>query len=385
MITKAARIALVNLVRVFRDRMNLFFLFVLPILLVLLVGAAFGAPAVPKLGVLSTGPSALNDRLLDVLRAEPGLQVTQFAAEDELRPAVERGEVAAGLVLPATQPEAGPVELRYLARAGLLGQQVGQLIRGVVERESGRLDAARLTGRELGTGFDQALAAVDHTAAVLPPITVETTTAGQAALPATAGRFDLGAANELLLFVFLNSMIAAVALIESRRLGVSRRMLSTPTSVSTIVVGEGLGRVAVALVQGVFIMAGTALLFGVDWGDPLGAAALLLAFSLVAGAAGLLLGAIFRTEQQAIGIALLLGIGLAALGGAMVPLELFSGTMRDIALWTPHAWAGRGFAVLTRDGGTVLDIGPELGVLAAYTLVLAGAGAVVLRQSLTKG
>ncbi|HET9973865.1 MAG TPA: hypothetical protein VFQ68_36920, partial [Streptosporangiaceae bacterium] len=42
-------------------------------------------------------------------------------------------------------------------------------------------------------------------------------------------------------------------------------------------------------------------------------------------------GTLFRNEQQAIGISLLLGLGLGALGGCMVPLEVFSPTVRRIA------------------------------------------------------
>ena len=54
-------------------------------------------------------------------------------------------------------------------------------------------------------------------------------------------------------------------------------MLSTPTSTSTIVLGEGSGRWAVAMVQGLYIVLVTFLMFRVDWGDPIGAAAILIA------------------------------------------------------------------------------------------------------------
>lgn len=64
--------------------------------------------------------------------------------------------------------------------------------------------------------------------------------------------------------------------------------------------GEALGRFAVALTQGLVIMVGSALLFGVGWGDPLGAGVLLL-FCLVGSGAAMLLGSLFRTEGPAIG------------------------------------------------------------------------------------
>ena len=101
-----------------------------------------------------------------------------------------------------------------------------------------------------------------------------------------------------MLFVFVNTVATAAALVESRGLGVSRRMLA-PTSTSTLLAGEALGRFAVALVQAVLILAVGALLFGVDWGDPLGAAALVVVFVLVATGAGMLVGAVARTGDQA--------------------------------------------------------------------------------------
>jgi hypothetical protein len=59
-----------------------------------------------------------------------------------------------------------------------------------------------------------------------------------------------------------------------------------------------------------------------------------------------------------------LGLGLAALGGCMIPIEFFSDTMQRVAHLTPHAWAIDAFAVLVRQDGTIVDILPELGVLA---------------------
>ena len=128
---------------------------------------------------------------------------------------------------------------------------------------------------------------------------------GKALFPATMGWFDLGASSEMVLFIFVMSMIGSVSLIEARRLGVVRRMLATPTSATSIVLGQGIGRFAVAMLQGLVIMVGSALAFGVHWGDPLAAGAPLTVIALVGAGAGLLLGSTLRTEQQAVGVGLL--------------------------------------------------------------------------------
>jgi ABC-2 type transport system permease protein len=184
--------------------------------------------------------------------------------------------------------------------------------------------------------------------------------------------------------VFLTSMTSSAALIETRRLGISRRMLATPTSAREVVAGEALGRLLVAVVQGAAIMAGSALLFGVNWGDPLAASTLMVTFGLTSAAAGMLVAATLRTSQQAIAVGLLLSLGFGALGGTMMPLDFFSPTMRTVANLTPHAWAVDGFATLVRHHGDLVSILPQLGVLAGAATVLMVLAAWRLRRTLTR-
>ena len=198
----------------------------------------------------------------------------------------------------------------------------------------------------------------------------------------TEGRFDQGASTQLLLFVFVNSLAASAALVQVRRLGLTRRMLATPTPVRSVLLGEGLGRFLLAAVQALFIVIAAWLLFGVNWGDPLAAGAVIAAFSLVATGAALLFGAVLSNEQQA-GALLPLGLGLAALGGCMVPLEVFSPTMRQIAFITPHAWANDAFNQLLNHGEGVADVLPQIGVLLAFAAVLLGLATWRLRAAIT--
>jgi ABC-2 type transport system permease protein len=386
---RAAAIAAVNLRRMARDRTNIFFVLVFPMLLILVIGMAFGGTFAPRLGVVVAGDGGpLADRLVAALAADGRIEVDRVDSESGLQTAVERGELAAGLVVPAgygrTVRSGGTAQLRFLARPDEYGQQVGITVRGVLAEQGALLRAAGFAADQTGAPFEQALRTAETLATGLPAVTVRTGTVGEALFPDDLGRFDLGASSQLLLFVFLTSLIGSTALVETRRLGVSRRMLATPTGTGTILLGEGLGRVAVALVQGLVIMLGAGLLFGVDWGDPPAAAALLALFALASGGAAMLMGAVFRTPQQAGGFGIMIGLVLAALGGAMVPIELFSGTMRTLSRFTPHAWANEGFAELVRRGGGLLDILPQLGVLAGYAVVLSGAGGWLLHRTLTR-
>lgn len=390
---KALAIAGVNLRRLFRDRGNIFFVLLFPLLLILVIGTAFGGSFTPRLGVVAPDGEPLADQLVAALEADERIEVDQFDGEHEMRTAVERGSLAGGLVIPpgydagvrdaVVRDAAEPFAVRYLARPDEFGQQVRLAVNAVVAEQAARLRAAGFAAGATGTSFDAALDTADATAPLVPTVSVRATTVGEAVFPEGLGRFDIGASSQLLLFVFLTSLVGATALIETRRYGVSRRMLATPTSSRTILFGEALGRIAVALTQGLIIMLGAAVLFGVDWGDPLGAAAVLAVFALVASGAAMVLGALLRTEQQAGGVGIMVGLGLAALGGSMLPIELFSDTMRTVAHATPHAWANEAFAELVRHGGSVLDIAPQLAILAGYAAALFLLGSWLLRRTLT--
>jgi ABC-2 type transport system permease protein len=384
---KALWIGLTNLRRMFRIRTNIFFVFVFPMVLILVLGATFGGASSPRLGVVTTGSGPLGATLLRQLEQTPHLRVVTVSDPSALLTQVERGNLEAGVVIPpgydAAVRAGQDAALRYLARPDQSSQQLGETVRGAVARQAALLGAARFAvAQHAAPSFGAGLSAATRISPAVPAVSVTQTTAGTTLFSRTLGQFDEGAWTELLLFLFLTAMTGSVALIESRRLGLSRRMLATPTSPATVITGETLGRVLISCVQALVIILGSALLFGVNWGQPAGVAAVVIVFALVAAGAGVFVGTLFRNEQQAIGISLLLGLGLGALGGCMVPLEVFSPTMRRIAHITPQAWGNDAFAKLVGHGASIVGILPQLGVLAAYAVVLLALASWRLRRVL---
>ncbi|NUR83710.1 MAG: ABC transporter permease [Nonomuraea sp.] len=375
-------IAWVNLVRMFRDRSNIFFVVLMPIVLILTLGSAFGTGAGVRLGVSGGEDGPLAGELLYGLSSLDGVEVVHFADTDALRTAVERGSVDAGLSIPAHYDalvrQSAQVSLPYAARNGPSGRQLRVTVDAAVARITTPLRAARHAGGD----FTQAVTRART--ANMPGITITTPSSSLTpSAPATAGGFgfDTAAISQLLLFVFLTSLTSASELVQTRKLGLTRRIRAAPISTARILAGEGLGRTLIALVQGLIIMLGSALLFGVRWGDPVGAAALLLTYALVGGGAAMLLGSAASSTQQATSLGLLGGLGLAALGGTMVPLDLFPAAMRQVAHLTPHAWAVDGFTTLLRHHGTLLSVLPQLAVLTAFAAAFFTLGAWRLRKT----
>jgi ABC-2 type transport system permease protein len=374
---KALAISRVNLVRYFRNRGSIFSVFVLPLMIVLLLGAASGGAALPKLGFVAPTPDTFTTELEQSLKAVEGLRVVKVESDDVAVRGVERGDLQAAIILPAgyqqTLRSGMDVGIRYVARKSPNIQGITGVVNAAVTRQSTLLRTARFAEtRGMGT-FDKALAVAEQARTALPSVTVVESTAGEPLPFAGLGQFDMPAQGMLVLFIFMNTLTGAANLVQTRRLGVARRMYSTPTPVHTMIAGEALSQFTIALIQGGFIIAGTLLIFGVDWGNPLGAILTIVVFAAVASGAAMLLGALVSSDQQASGITWAVGLGLAALGGAMIPLaqlKLLSDTVYRVAHVTPHAWALEAFQSLVADKGGVADIAGFLLILAGYAAVL---------------
>ncbi len=373
--------------RMLRDPSNVFFVFVFPMLLIVVVGASFGGEFKPRLGVLAVSDGTFSSALLERLEADEALRIDRVGDIDDLRDGVQRGRFNAGLIVPSDYDErldAGePAAIQFLGRSSdLTSQQLRTTVEAAVAEENipwVAVDAIGVGGSERPAVLAAAAALRDNAGEVA----VTVTSTGEALFPTTLGQFDLGASQQLLLFVFLTSLAGSVALVQTRQWGVTRRMVASPTTTGTIIGGEALGRFLVALVQGVFIMIGSRLLFDVNWGDLIGAIAILLAFCAVGAGAGMLVGSVVDNDQQAGSFGVFAALGVAALGGCMVPLEFFPDTMQTVAHFTPHAWGLDAFAELVRRNGTIADIVVELVVIVGFAVGFLALASWSLRKTLT--
>lgn len=379
-------IAAVELRRFLADRSNVFFVFLFPLLLVLVVGSQFGAGAAAGTVVVAAPDGALRTALTD--RLGEAVDVVTAPDADAVRAQVARGRADVGLVADAAATDAWTagrdVTLTMLPGTSAQAQVVVQQVRTAVQAMSLEQGAVAAL---VGAGVDPADArgALAATADEVTPPSVEVESVDELSRQfAGLGRFDLGAASQLLLFTFLASVAGSATLIQARRLGVMARTLAAPVSTAQAVGGQALGRLVIAFFQGAYIMAATAVLFRVDWGD-LGLSLLvLLLFAAVAAGAAMVVGTVMDNDGAATGVGIGLGLVLAALGGAMLPLELFPQTLRTVANATPHAWAYEAFAEIQRRDGGLLDVAPQLGVLALFAAGTLLLGARLLRRSLAR-
>lgn len=376
-------IAVHELKRFLADRFNLFFVLVLPMILVVVLGLQATSQSASSVGVVDgaerAGAATLTAVLVDQLEAA-GLEATAYSDEEELGDAVTEGALDVGVVVRS----AAPAELEMVAPGEEAPPGLDQLVRGAADSavvELGRRQV--LAGAADGASADDVAAALERAEEQRDPVTVDIRSTDPVMQEfASMGRFDIGAGGQLLLFVFLNTLTAASATIQARRSGALRRVMAAPVSARQVVAGQALGRFVVAVFQGVYIMAASSLLFGVEWGNLAVVSVVVAVFGLVASGVAMLIGVLMDSEGVASGIAVGAGLVLAALGGSMVPLEFFPETMRRFAYLTPHAWAYEAIAEVQRRGGGLVDVLPQVGVLAGMAAVVLALGTWALRRSL---
>jgi len=385
---KAFEIARVSMLRTLRDRMGLFFVIVLPLILITVLGLTYGGMNSARIGVADLDGGRFATELVSGIQtSDIRLDIRHFGSEAELRDAVERGFIELGIVIEPGYDAAlrggGTGHIEYVGQAISVASVARTPIDASIARQQGLVQAARYVAQQRGMTFDAALAAVQPLQAAAGGIGVALERVGDTA--SSPSGYTVGAESQVILFMFLTSMTGAATIVSTRQLGVSRREFSTPTSAGTIVLGETLGRLAFALFQGFFIVIASGLLFGVGWGDPPGMIAIILAFGLVSSGAAMLVATLASNENQVGSIGVMLGMMLALLGGTMVPASVFPPLMQTLSHATPHAWAVEAFHRMTEQGGGLLDILPQLGVLLAFAIALLGVASWRFRRIITSG
>lgn len=378
-------IAGATLRRIGRDRTSVFFMFALPILIITVIGSTMAGDDEFVVGVHDEGAGELGAAILADLERADDLEVRRVGDLDDLRAAVRRSELVAGVVLPAGLDERArtgeSVAVEVLSQpASGSGLGAVQAIRAVVAERSAVLGAAAFAAEVAGGAVDDHLDAAAEAAGSAPALVVETTVEGESRFLPTG--FTYSTATMLVLFVFVNAVAGGADLVQHREQGLHERMLAAPVTPRAVIAGEAVTYLLIALLQSALIVGVGALLFGVRWGDPVAAAALVGMWAVVAAGAGMLLGSLLRTVEQATAIGPVVGIAMAMLGGCMWPLEIVPPLMQAIGHAVPHGWAVDGWIeLLSRDGG-LADIGRNLLALGAFALAFGGISAHRLRRQL---
>lgn len=380
----ALTIAVRSLRQRVRDRSALLFAIVIPLGLAaafsLLVprGTAFHASY--AVHDADGGPVAatLVDHVLGALVDNGVAEVTAVATEDAAMAALEDGETAAAILIPAGLSDAvaagTPTEIRIVANTDApLGAQIASSVVGAFASEVGSIQLAVATAADWRPGtpmppLDGTTAAT--ISALESPVALETATIERR--QATASTFY--AAGMAIMFLFFATVYGPIGLLGERRSGTMARLLAAPIRPASIVLGASLASFVLGVVSMTVLVIATTVLLGAAWGPPPYVAALILAAVVAAMGVSMLICTLARTEEQAGGWNAMIAITLAILGGSMIPLSQAPELLRQISQVAPHAWFLK--AIDSMAGATVAftDIVPSLVFLVGFGLVTGALG-----------
>jgi ABC-2 type transport system permease protein len=184
--------------------------------------------------------------------------------------------------------------------------------------------------------------------------------------------FDQTVPGTMVMFTLLVLFTSgAVTLTIERRMGLLRRLASSPISRGGVVLGRWGSRMALGAIQIAFAMAAGTLLFHVHWGPNLPmVAVVLLSYGALAAALGMLLGNFGHTESQVIGTGVLLSNLLAGLGGCWWPIEIEPAWAQKLAILLPTGWTMDAMHKLVNFGRSPVDVLPHVAASIAATAVI---------------
>jgi ABC-2 type transport system permease protein len=380
----ALRIAAKDLRQRVRDRSAILLAVVVPLALAAIFSLLFGPASTPSpfaYGVADADRSDLSRAFTaDVLGEleDRGIVTVQRLPEVQARTEVRDGDLDAAFVIPAGFADQvrsqDPVALQVVGSVDAV--TATDVARSLASSYVDGLNAARVAVAALlvsdpTLGRAQIAEVAEQTVHGAAPVQLSDVSA-TARLLDTKTYFAAGMAVFFLMFTV---QFGVSSLIEERTEGTLPRLLAAPVDRRAIVLGKLLTSVALGVVSVGVLAAGTTLLLGASWGNPVGVGLLIVAGVLAATGITSVVASLARTAEQAGSWQAVVAVTLGMLGGAFFPIQQSGSFMATVSLVTPHAWFLRGLGDLA--GGGVVAVLPAV---AALLLIAAGTGAVALRR-----
>lgn len=375
----------------FSSRSEILFFLILPVFFIFILGGGFSgvSETVPgvRLPVVDEDESDRSAELLAALEDTDAVRI-EVLARAEAEAIFEEQSAPALLIIPAGfedrlaggQPaelelrkapsdlDALAVEQAVGAAAAKVGRALGVANASVAEAERlGALTSPAAQEAYFEASLAQARDLVDAAPARMlvsqPMLPEEEANTGY-------DQTAQGSAGQLITWVFIPLLATSGLFAAERSLGTLQRLITTPTRSPTYLLGTITGQLLTAFVQMALLLGFAVGVLDLNLGhSPAGLVVSLMAFALAAVALGTLLGTFTKTESQANGLSILLGMAMALLGGCWYPIELFPEAARVAAKILPTNWAMQALTDLMMRGQGLAEILPEAGVLLGFAVV----------------
>ncbi len=368
------------------------FFLVLPIFFTLALAGGTGGPADNRirLDVVDQASSplsvqllaALNDsqtvnpQLMPLSRAEDDFSAKRVSAMLVIPPDFDLAHLAQGNGL-ALELRQQVNNLNALAAARAVSEAAGRISSLVDIANASTAEADRIrpfaSQDSQSAYFDQALQASQAQVSQAPSrlSVVHGATPEQVEYDPRAN----SSAGQLITWAFVPLLGISAMLAYERQKGTLRRLLTTPTPKAIFLLGTLLGQFFIALLQMLLLVGFGILVMGLNWGhSPAALAVMMVASVLAAAALGTAMGTFVKTESQANGLSIMLGMVMALLGGCWYPIELFPAFVQSAVKVLPTTWAMQGMLDIVSRGQGLAAVLPPAGVLLGFATVFFAIG-----------
>jgi ABC-2 type transport system permease protein len=339
---------------------------VAPLALSAILGFAFGghtANGNVPLGVSGASP-ALIRAADEAMQLPPQITVRRIADPATLKREVNDGTLAGGVILGHSDTRLSSILIPIVAPGATHSPGYD-----VVKR------ADDLIGQEWAEALAAALASRFYAGHLSPGSTTELTALSIATQNLGNGGhavLNYFAPSIAVIFLFIGSGLGMRSLMLERAGGTLVRLAASPVAPIRIVLGKMLAIFITGLTSILVVWGVTSFAFGARWGDPPGVLLMSVGATLAMCGFGVFLTSLARNEREAFGVAMIVGLVLALLGGNLLPPGSLPPFLQVLSLGTPNGWAVVGFGRLSLLDDSVRSVVNPFLVLCAITAVTAG-------------
>jgi ABC-2 type transport system permease protein len=183
------------------------------------------------------------------------------------------------------------------------------------------------------------------------------------------------------LILFFGFLITGISFLRERTQGTLERMLVTPMTRMDIVAGYLLGLLVFALIQTLIMFFYMVYVINIDYNGSLWQ---ILIFQVLIGINAVSMGTFFsafaRNEFQMVQFIPIVIIPQVFVSGLFIPVSQLPVVLEWIGKFLPLTYGVEGIKALMQQGKSLLDIGNDIGILAAFAVVFLVLAALTLKQ-----
>lgn len=373
-------IAANGLRRSLRDRSILIMGLIAPIVIAMVVGAALGAGFSfnVTIGIADADRSDISEQIADGLTGAGGDGISFSTLSDpaDADAAVDTGAYDAVVVLPKGLGErvfsGDPAQLDVVGDAARpLAQAIAQSVAAGVAAD---LQTARITAvAATDAGVADVGEAIQQAVSTPPPLTVD-----QGEVEGTFSVMAYFAPGIAMLFLFFIIGDGARSIVAERDEGTLARILAAPVHPAAVLLGKTAWVMIVGVVSLSAVWLVTSLVFGADWGDPLGVFLVIVAAVAAISGISLLITGLARSQAAADALTTIVALLFAVAGGTF--FYGASGPLATMRVLTPNGQALAAFVDLSAAQAEVLEVMPRILLLLGIGVATAVVGLFALRN-----